>query len=136
MTVFISSAARNAAADAVVDMADAGAAPGTLQIRSGTQPAGPDSTATGTLLAEITLGDPAFGAASGGVATLAGTPLSATAVADGTASWFRILDSDDLAIMDGSVGVSSADLIVNTTTVTTGLDVEIADGTITMPASG
>ncbi|MGW6296703.1 hypothetical protein [Streptomyces sp. NPDC055058] len=136
MTVFISSAARSAAADAVVDLVDAGTGAGKLQIRSGTQPAGPDSTATGTLLAEVTLADPAFAAASGGVAALAGTPLSATAVANGTASWFRILDSDGVAVMDGSVGMSSADLIVNTTAVSTGLDVEITDGTATMPASG
>jgi len=136
VTVFISAAARNAAADAVVDLVDAGAAAGTLQIRSGSQPAGPDSAATGTLLATVTLADPAFGAASGGVATLAGTPLTATAVADGTAAWFRILDSNGVARIDGSVGVSSADLIVNTVTVSTGLDVEITDGTITMPASG
>jgi hypothetical protein len=135
LTVIISTAARDAAADAVVDLVDAGAAAGTLQIRSGTQPAGPGSVASGTLLAELTLADPAFGASSGGVATLAGTPLSVTAVADGTASWFRILDSDDVAIADGSVGVSSADLIVNTAAVSTGLDVEITDGTITMPAS-
>lgn len=136
MTVFISGAARNAAANAVAALIDGGAAGGTLQIRSGSQPAGPDSTATGTLLAELTLADPSFGAASGGVAIAAGTPLTVTAVASGTASWFRILDSNGVAVVDGSVGVSGADLIVNTVTVSTGLDVEITDGTLTMPASG
>jgi hypothetical protein len=136
MTVFISAAARSAAADAVAALVDGGAAAGTLQIRSGTQPAGPDSTATGTLLAELTLHDAAFGAAAAGVATLAGTPLTVTAVASGTASWFRVLDSNGVAVFDGSVGVSGADLLVNTVTVSTGLDVEISDGTMTMPASG
>jgi hypothetical protein len=136
MTVFISAAARNAAADAVAALVDGGAAAGKLQIRSGTQPAGPDSAATGTLLAELTLDDAAFGAAAAGVATLAGTPLTVTAVASGTASWFRVLDSNSVAVLDGSVGVSGADLLVNTVTVSTGLDVEISDGTMTMPASG
>jgi hypothetical protein len=136
MTVFISTAARNAAADAVAGLVDGGSGAGKLQIRSGTQPAGPDSTATGTLLAEITLDDAAFGAAAAGVATLAGTPLTVTAVASGTASWFRVLDSNSVAVLDGSVGVSGADLLVNTVTVSTGLDVEISDGTMTMPASG
>lgn len=136
MTVFISAAARNAAANAVAALVDGGAAAGKLQIRSGTQPAGPDSTATGTLLAEITLHDGAFGTASAGVATLSSTPLSVTAVASGTASWFRVLDSNGVAVLDGSVGVSGADLIVNTVTVSTGLTVEITDGTMTMPASG
>ncbi|MFD4258248.1 hypothetical protein ACFWR9_11605 [Streptomyces sp. NPDC058534] len=136
MTVFISGAARNAAADAITALVDAGAAGGKLQIRSGTQPAGPDATATGTLLAEVTLAATAFAASSGGSAALAGTPLSVTAVADGTATWFRILDSAGVARIDGSVGVSSADLVVNTTTVSTGLDVEITDGTLSIPASG
>lgn len=136
MTVFISTAARNAAANAVTALVDGGSAAGTLQIRSGTQPAGPDSTATGTLLAELTLADPSFGAAATGVATVAGTPLSVTAVAAGTATWFRVLDSNGVAVVDGSVGVSGADLIVNTATVSTGLTVEITDGTLTMPASG
>lgn len=136
MTVYISAAARNAAANAVAALVDGGAGAGKLQIRSGTQPAGPDSTATGTLLAEITLHDGAFAAASAGVATLASTPLSVTAVASGTATWFRVLDSNAVAVLDGSVGVSGADLIVNTVAVSTGLTVEISDGTLTMPASG
>lgn len=136
MTVFISTSARNAATDAITALANAGATGGKLQIRSGTQPAGPDATATGTLLAELILSKPAFAAAANGAAALAGTPLSVNAVAAGTASWFRILDSNGVARIDGTVGISNADLIVNTTAVSTGLKVEITNGSLTMPASG
>ena len=137
MTTIISTAARNAAADAIADLSDAGAGAATIQIRTGTQPAGPGSAATGTLLATVTLGDPAYGAASNGVCTLAGLPLTATGAADGTAGYFRLLDSDSVAIMDGSVTAEGGggQIELNTTTISTGVDFELTAGTITMPAS-
>ncbi len=135
MSLTLSSAARSAMADALVDLLDAGSGAATLQIRSGTRPAGPGTTATGPLLATVTLGDPAFGSASSGVATMV-DPASVLAVASGTASWFRILDSNSLAIIDGKVGATSsgADLELGTTSLTTGLTVDITGGTITQPA--
>lgn len=136
MALTISSTARNAACDAVVDLVDAGSGAGKLRIYDGSRPAGPGTAvSTQTLLAEVTLSDPAFGAASSGAAALQDTPLEATGVADGTASWFRVVDSDDTAIVDGSVGTSSADLILNTTTISVGLAISITSGSITMPAS-
>ena len=137
MTTIISTGARNAAADAIADLSDAGAAAGYIEIRTGTQPAGPGSAATGTLLATVTLGDPAFGAASTGVCTLAGLPITATGAGDGTAGYFRLYDSNDLAIMDGSVTAEGGggQIELNTTTISTGVDFELTAGTITMPAS-
>jgi hypothetical protein len=134
LTTHISNASRSAAADAVVDLVDAGSGAGKIRIYTGTQPAGPD-TAVGaqTLLAEVTLSDPAFGSASTGVATLAGTPLSATGVAAGTAAWFRMLDSNNVAILDGAVGTSGAELNLNTTTISVGLTVTVTACTVTMP---
>jgi len=136
MAIRLPAASRNAACDAVVDRVDAGAGAGTIQIRSGTQPASADSAATGTLLATVTLSDPAFGPASNGSASLAGVPLSAVAVADGTAGWFRMLDSNGNTVLDGSVSVTGGggDLQLSTTTITTGLTVEITSGSISMPA--
>ena len=78
MATRLPTAARNAACDAVVDLLDAGAGAGTIKIYTGSQPASANDAASGTLLATITLSDPAFGAASTGVATMAGTPLSGT----------------------------------------------------------
>jgi hypothetical protein len=137
MTTIISTGARNAAADAIADLADAGAGAATVQIRSGAQPANPGTGASGTLLATVTLGDPAFGDAATGVCTLSGLPLAATGVADGTAGYFRLLDSDALAIMDGSVTAEGGggQIELNTTTISTGVDFELTAGTITMPES-
>lgn len=137
MTTIISTAARNAAADAIADLPDAGAAAGRIEIRTGSQPAGPGSAATGTLLATVTLGDPAFGAASNGVATLSGLPIAATGAADGTAGYARFLDSNDVAILDCSVTAEGGggQIELNTTTISTGVDFELTAGTFTMPAS-
>lgn len=136
MATRLSTAARNAAANAIVQLIDAGPAAGTLQIRTGAQPASANDPATGTLLATFTLADPAFGAAVLGVATLDATPvLSTTGVADGTAGWFRIADSTGATVGDGAVGTSGQQLNLNTTTISTGLTVEITAGTATQPAS-
>lgn len=135
MTLILSTDVRNAGCDAMVDRLDAGSGPGTIQIRTGSQPAGPGSGATGTLLATLTCADPAFGAASTGVATLAGTPLLVAAVADGTAGWCRFLDSDGNAKWDGSVTATGGggQITLATTTITTGLTVQVTGGTFTVP---
>ena len=61
MALSLATAARNAMCDALVDLLDAGAAAAKIEIRSGTRPANPNTAATGTLLATVTLIDPAFG---------------------------------------------------------------------------
>jgi hypothetical protein len=137
MAITLATSARNAACDAIVDRLDLGSGAGTIQIRSGTRPATPNDTATGTLLATVTLADPAFGAAATGVATLT-DPASVTGAAAGTATWFRALDSDSNAVFDGSITATGGggDLTLNTTTISVGLTVDITGGTITMPSGG
>lgn len=136
MTIKISTAARNAACDAVVDLLDGGPSFGTIKIYDGTQPAGPGTAiTTQVLLATFTLEDPAFGSASTGVATLDTTPiLSTTGLAASTATWFRAADSTGTAVLDGSAGTSGTDLILNTATISVGVTVECSAGTITMGA--
>jgi|SRR5688572_12018934 len=136
MAIRLPTATRNAMADALVDRVDAGAAAGTLEIRTGSQPASANDAASGTLLATVTLADPGFGAASSGAAALASTPRTATGVASGTAGWFRAKDSDGNTAFDGSVTATGGggDLELNTTTISTGVDFEITSGTITIPA--
>lgn len=136
MTIKISTAARNAACDAIVDLLDAGASFGTIKIYDGTQPAGPGTAITSqVLLATFTLEDPAFGSAATGVATLDATPvLSTTGVAASTATWFRALDSNAVAVFDGSAGTSGTDLLLNTATISVGVTVECSAGTLTMGA--
>lgn len=133
MATRISTAARNAACDAIVDLLDAGAGAGTLKIYTGSQPASAQDAETGTLLATFTLPDPVFGAAATGVAT-ANAISNATGAAAGTAGWFRAEDSTGANVIDGSVGTSGADLNLNTTTISVGLTVSITSWTVTMPA--
>ncbi|MER5420351.1 hypothetical protein [Streptosporangium roseum] len=136
MATRLSTAARTAAADAVVDLLDAGSGAATIEIRSGSQPATANTTATGTLLATFTLADPAFGAASSGVATMASTPRTTTGVAAGDAGWFRAKDSSGATVYDGSVTATGGggQIELATVTISVGLTVELTSATVTMPA--
>jgi len=108
---------------------------GTIKIYTGSQPATAD-TATGlTPLATFTLGSPGFGPASSGTITLQGVPLTVAAAASGTAGWFRMATSGGTTILDGSVGTSGNQINLNTTSITSGVNVTITSGTITMPTS-
>lgn len=135
MATRIPTASRNAAADAVVDRLDAGAAAGTVEIRTGAQPASANDAATGTVLATFTLADPAFGAAASGVAT-ASAIAAVVGAAAGDAGWFRAYDSDSNTVIDGSVTATGGggQLELNTVTISVGVDVEITAWTVTMPA--
>jgi hypothetical protein len=126
---------RNAIANSLTTLTDFGSGPGKIEIRTGAQPATPNTAATGTLLATFTLADPSFGAASAGTITMQGVPLSATGVADGVAGWFRIMDSANAAVADGVVSATGGggQIELNTTTVSTGLNVQITSGTVTAP---
>jgi hypothetical protein len=143
----ISNVAARAACDAIVDLLDAGDSPAVLQIWSGTQPTNPDVAVTDgaggyDLLAEITLNDPAFGAAAdanpGGRATADVDPAlqDASANKSGTAAWFRACSVNSgvkTPVIDGSIGTSAADMIVPTTTVTATQPFAISSWTVTMP---
>jgi len=129
-------AARNAAANAAIDLLDVGTA-GTIKIYTGAQPTNPD-TAIGavTLLATFTLADPAFSAALVGVKTIDASPtLDTVGVAAGAAAWFRAADSAGAPVFDGTVSATAGggNLELNTTTISVGLALSITGGTITMP---
>jgi len=143
MSLSLSTAARTAMVAALADLIDGGSGAGVIRVYTGSKPAGPGSAATGTLLLEFTLSDPAFPTRSAGVATLDVDPIpSDEGIADGTAGWFRALDSTEagstgLGVIDGTVTATGGggDLTLNTVSITTGLVVEITSGTITVPAS-
>lgn len=136
MSLTLSNASRSAMCDALVDLADAGAGAGKVRIYDGSRPAGPGTAVSGqTLLAELTFSDPAFGAASNGVATASSITGDSSADATGTASWFRVLDSNNTAIWDGSVGTSGADLNLSSVSIVAGGAVNITSWTVTVPAS-
>ena len=129
----LSTALRNAALDAAFGSAQNS---GKLRIYDGSQPAGPGTAVTSqVLLAELTLNATAWAAASGG-SKAANAITGAAAVASGTATWFRIVDSSGAtAYADGSVGTATSDLTLPTTTITSGVTVNVTSLTVTVPTS-
>jgi hypothetical protein len=134
MTIRIATSVRNAIVDAVKALIDGGSGPGKIRIYTGAQPATPATTASGTLLAEVALNDPSFATSSTGSAAGDVDPaVTTTGVADGTAGWFRVLDSDNVALVDGAV--TSGEMTLTTSTISTGAAVTVTSLTLTQPAS-
>ena len=125
----ITIAARNAAGTALTDLVNSGS----IQIRTGTSP-GVDSAATGTLLGTLPLSASAFGTWSAGSATANAITQDASADATGTAGYFRALDSGSGAVIDGTVGTSGTDLILNSVSITAGATIDITSWVINHPA--
>jgi hypothetical protein len=126
----------NAAADAVTALLNSGI----LRLYTGTQPATADTGISGnTLLAQLTFGNPAFGAANNGTATANAITSDGTADASGTATWFRALDSGGVDVtdnvFDGSVGTSGCDLNMNSNIISAGAAVSISSLTYTQSKS-
>lgn len=119
----LSNAAANAEANALAALLNTGY----LRIYDGTQPATADTAiTTQTLLAELRFGATAFGSASAGVIT-ANSITSATATATSTATWARCFESDGTTtVMDFSVGTSTANLILTTTSIVSGSTVAVS----------
>jgi hypothetical protein len=114
LTPKLSNAAATLAADAVLATLNSGF----LDIYDGAQPAGPDTAVTTQVkLARLTLNATAFAAAVNGVAVANAIGSDSSADATGTASWFRALTSAGVAVFDGSVGTSGANLNLSSTSI-------------------
>lgn len=134
----ISAGARTAAADAIVDLVDGGAAAGYIEIRTGAAPATPATADSGTLLATLTMSDPAFGAAATGVATASAITSDTSADASGDAGHFRIKDSDGNVILQGTAGeaADTPNLTFDDKSIVAGGTVAITALTVTVPQDG
>jgi len=140
MTYSIANAQAIEVCDAVVDSVDAGASNGVLRIYSGTPPANADAALSGnTQLAELAMSEPAFGNA---VDVTPGARATANAISDdtsadnaGTATFFRILDSDLTVRLQGSVTGTGGggELEINSTAISAGATVSVSSLTVTMP---
>lgn len=73
------------------------------------------------------LQDPAFGAASSAVITLAGTPLSTTASSSGTADEFEVRSRDNNVVYQGTVTAEGGggDVEINDTDVSSGQSADL-----------
>ena len=129
----LTNAAASAAADAVVDLIDAGGA-GTIKLYTATIPTDANTAIGGqTLLATLTFSATAFGAASNGVATASAITSDTTADNNGTCTWARIASGAGTTIMDVTVGTSGEDINFNTNVIAAGATVAITALTYTQP---
>jgi hypothetical protein len=101
-----------------------------INIYQGSAPANANTgITTQTLLVSCVLSG-AFGTDTNGTLTL-GTVNTGVAVATGVASFFRVFKSDNTSVvMDGSVGVTGADLNLDITAINITQSVNITGGTI------
>lgn len=126
----------NAMLNAFTTAADAGTA-AVIEIYTASQPATPE-TAIGAqvLLASLTMNATSFAAASSNTITANAITDDSSADATGTAAWFRIkTQTGGTAICDGSCGTATADMILNTTAITSGSVVSCSSAVITMPVA-
>jgi hypothetical protein len=130
MAIKFDTTTRNAEMDAVTTRVGTSAR---LRVYNGTRPANPGTAISSqTMLVELTCNATAFApAASGGVLT-ANAISNGTAAATGTASWFRLFQSNGTtAIMDGDVSTSGSDLNLNNTSIATSQTVSVTSFVIT-----
>lgn len=127
-----SASLKNGQQDAITTKLGASAV---LELYSGTQPANPDTAITSqVLLASLTCNAVFAPAASGGVLTLnaiSNGTGTAGAGAGTNATWFRLKTSLAVAHIDGTVGISGADLNLNNNNIATGQTVSVTSFTLT-----
>jgi hypothetical protein len=113
-----------------------------IVIASGTIPSNCGASDSGTKLAAPQFGSTAFGSATDGgsngiMTSTANTITSDTNAANtGTAGHFRCSSTSALTgtiVAQGTCGTSSADMIMNTTSITAGDTIAISAFTITLP---
>jgi hypothetical protein len=122
MAVTYANGVKTARMQAVLDAIDAGTA---AKLEIGT-------SGMAAVLATLTLVDPA-GTVSGSVLTLDFSPaISAVASGTGTAAAARIRTSADADVVTGlTVGTSGTDIVLDSTSITSGQTVTISAGTLT-----
>lgn len=119
--------------NAMADIATQAGTSATIKIWSGTPPATCATADTGTLLVTLTGNASGLGSASGGVLTFS-TITPGTAVATGTAGYFRVYPSAASAtnsVLQGTVGTSGTDMIIASSSISSGQTVSISSWTIT-----
>jgi|ERR1043166_125203 hypothetical protein len=135
MTVQYGTTMRNALLDQWETTIGTGAK---VYIRTGSPPANCAAADTGTLLVEFDLGSDWAANAGSGAKTLNSLPVSATAVAGGTAGHYRIKDSAGTTCHEqGTVTATGGggDATIDNTSITSGQSVQITGWTKTAPGA-
>lgn len=102
-----------------------------IQVYSGAAPASADAVATGTLLVSFTTAasGASWGTVSGGAAALASN-LSAVASVTGTAGYVRMVKG--AMILQGSVGTTGTDFILDTVSIVSAATITLTEATISL----
>lgn len=134
MAFRLSTTARNAACNGIVDAIDAGAGAGKLKVYTNAQVGSVGGSEAGnTLLGTLTMSDPAFGSAATGVATASAITSDTSADASGTAGHVNVTDSDDNVIADMDAAQGSGTANFDNTTVVAGGTIACSAFTVTVP---
>ena len=131
MAITLSTAAKDAACNAVVDLIDLGATDATGDVTINADNAG----VPGAALVTINLQNPAFGNSANGTASAAGLPLSGTVATAGTAAWFVVRDRNNAEVFHGTVTATGGggDMTISSTTLAANDTVQINTFDVTMP---
>jgi len=119
-----------------------------INVYTGVRPTSPDDAASGTLLFTIYSNGTSAGlefddATAGTISKAAGETWSGTAVATGTAGYFRMFEAGDtpgnasttVARIDGTVAISGADINMSNTSIVSGAVQTLSSFVFTMPAA-
>lgn len=130
MAVGFATSLRTNRATQILNAMDAGTTGAKIRLYNGTRPA-TGGTAT-TLLAELVCST-VSGTVTNGVFTLSAITQDSSADATGTATWFRIVDSDNNFVMDGSVTATGGggDITMGSVSIIAGVPVAAVSFVIT-----
>jgi hypothetical protein len=126
MAVTLTTTARNAACDAIVDLIDGGSGDATGDIAF--------STSAPATLCVNNMAATAFGSASTGVAT-AGTIAQGTVSTGGTIALALFRNKANTEIFRCAVGTSGSDINLSSVTVSTNDTIDVSSLTFTVPAT-
>lgn len=115
MSINLAASLKNQLLQHVVQLIDSGTTVTNpyIKIYTGSKPGSVQDSATGTLLATLTMSTPhAFHGISNAIATARTITDDSSIDATGTAGWFRIFNKNNVAVLDGDVSVlgSTGDL--------------------------
>lgn len=133
MAFQLSTGNRNALLDAIET--EVGVSP-ILKIWTGAEPANPAAADSGTALASMTLPSDWMAAASGGTKALLGSWNTNSALATGTAGYFRIYDSGGVVChIQGNITATGGggDMTLDNTSIASGQQVTVTSFTLTAP---